>query len=520
MGRAAVMFIGGAAFTLIAGAPAPPRLRMRVLVVLVLLALPVGAQQPGFTAPTSTAPAPPVPVATAAPADEFETWLAVQRDARGRGCNRRAVEALGNRWLVACGESGLWTARRNPGGAIVLVATEDLGGPVVGLFRREGRVWAEVLRREARDVAAVDESASQAAFPSDDLASRPPVAVAPTQTVVMPPPPPAGTTTGRGDAPEGRVTKVLPGEVVVDLGRNKGLRVGDRVELSVVTELDVGSQFVERREVLAVGMVRAVSEDFSRVELGMGERVPVGALARWVTRNPTRSRAAPPRIGGLWHTQFMARPFVALEDLGGGILLDAAVGYRFESEFHVEAAISPFGWATGENNPSVTPMAGFVKASFDSHLFEIGFGFGGSTVHDVQFPTRSGSGFLVMQQVRIGAVDGLDLDIQSHVTLFHSRFTFSGMVARGQIPMGQRWWFVLAGGGGSAGYGYGDLGVRALLRGNGDKGSFFFTGTVGGVGVFENLNAQCGDGETFEFGCDDEVVYAGPTIGAGGEWRF
>jgi hypothetical protein len=287
-----------------------------------------------------------------------------------------------------------------------------------------------------------------------------------------------------------------------------------------VNELDVGSQFVERREVLAVGVVRAVSGDFSRVELGMGERVPVGAIARSVTRNPTKSRAAPPRMGGLWHAQFMARPFVALEDLGGGILLDAAVGYRFESEFHVEAVVSPLGWGTGENNPSVAPVAAYAKGSFDSHLFEIGFGFGGSTVKDVSFPTESGSGFLVVQQVRIGAVDGLDLDVQSHVTLFHSRFRFSGMVARGQIPMGQRWWFVLAGGGGSAGYGYGELGVRALLRGNGDKGSFFFTGTVGGVGVFEFVNTACGDGQTFEFGCDNQVRYAGPTIGAGGEWRF
>jgi hypothetical protein len=215
----------------------------------------------------------------------------------------------------------------------------------------------------------------------------------------------------------------------------------------------------------------------------------------------------------------MARPFVALEDLGGGFLLDASVGYRFESELHVEAVVSPLGWATGEDKPSVVPAVGFVKGSFDSHLFEIGLGFGGATVHDVTFPTESGSGLLVVQQVRIGAVDGLGLDVLSHVTLFHSRFRFSGMTARGQIPMGDRFWLLIAGGGGAAGYGYGELGVRALLRGNGDKGSFFFTGTVGGVGVFETVKTTCGTAD-LEFGCDEEIVYAGPTLGAGGEWRF
>jgi hypothetical protein len=510
---------------------------LRLLAALLLLAVPATAQQgaptpatrvqtappptaPATVAPVPAAPAPSAqaPTPTAAPVDEFESWLAVQRDARGRACNRRAVEALGNRWVVAFGESGLWTARRNPGGPIVLVSVEELGGPVVALFRREGRVWAEVLRREARDVAPVDENASQAAFPNLDDSPRSGVPTSPPATVADAP---AVVTTldDSENVPEGRVTEVSGGEIVVDLGRDDGVRVGDRVELSEVVEEGVGSQLVERRRVLAVGVVRAVSEDFARVELGMGERVPVGATARSVTRNPTRSRSAPPRVGGLWHVGFMARPFVALEDLGGGILLDASVGYRFEGPIHIEAVVSPLGWATGESNPSVTPAVGFVKGSFDSHLFEIGFGFGVATVHDVEFPTESGSGFLVAQQVRIGAVDGLSLDVLSHVTLFHSRFRFSGMVAHGQIPMGDRFWLLIAGGGGAAGYGYGELGVRALLRGNGDKGSFFFTGTVGGVGVFETVKTTCSTVD-FEFGCSENVVYAGPTIGAGGEWRF
>ena len=119
----------------------------------------------------------PVPDAAASEAragGDFDTWLAAERDTRGRACDRRAVEALTHRWIVACGDSGLWIARRSMDGVISLVRIDDLGGPVVGLFRREGRVWAEVLRREARDVAAVDDGASSAAFSGDDAAPASP----------------------------------------------------------------------------------------------------------------------------------------------------------------------------------------------------------------------------------------------------------------------------------------------------------------------------------------------------------
>jgi hypothetical protein len=451
---------------------------------------------------------------TSAAAKEFDAWLGTQRDTSGRACNRLAVDDLGDRWVAACGESGLWVARRNPDGAITLVRVDDLGGPVVGLFRREGRVWAEVLRREARDVAAVDENASQAAFPSVDETGRSPqraaAAIPDSSARALEPPKPP---------PEGRVTRVLPGEVVVDLGEKEGVAHGDRIQFSVVTRLDVGDESAEQRELLAVGVVKAVSPSFSRVELGIDERVPVGAIARRVDVDPTTKRAAPPRLGSLWHAGFMLRPFIAFDDYGGGFLSEASVGYRFESEIHLEAVLSPFGYGTAENKPSVVPYGAFVKASYDSHIFEVGFGVGAETIKDTPFGTDSGTGILLVQQLRLGAIDGFDVDIQSRAVLFHSRFDFSGLIIRTQIPMGRRFWLLFAGGGGRAGYGYGEAGVRALLRGNGDRGSFFFTGTVGGVGIFENRNEICQE-EDFTFPCPDDAQYIGPMIGGGGEWRF
>jgi hypothetical protein len=457
--------------------------------------------------------------ASTPPADELETWLAAQRDASGRACNRRDVDALGNRWVIACGETGLWVARRNSAGAIELTRTDDLGGPVVRLFRREGRVWAEVLRHEARDVAPVDENSSHAAFPTPDE----PVRQAPPAVTRSSPAPGSAKKRNllqvRETLPEGHVTEVLLGEVVIDIGREHGLRHYDRVELSVETELEVGDERVKQRRVIAVGVVRAVSERFARIELGIDERVPLGAIARPTATEPSESRSAPPRLGALWHAGFMARPFVALNDLGGGILIDASVGYRFEGPLHVEAGLSPLGWGTGADKPAVVPVSAFVKASYDVDLFEVGFGLGVETVHDTPYPVASGSGALFVQQLRVGSLDGLNFEALSHAVLFHSEFRFASFVGRAQIPVGASYWLTFAGGGGGTGYGYGDLGVRALLRGNGDRGSFFLTITLGGAGVYENVVTTC-PGEGFEFTCGQEVSYIGPTVGVGGEWRF
>jgi hypothetical protein len=452
------------------------------------------------------------------PFSEFEMWLAEQRDGAGRACDRRAVQVAGDHSVVACGESGLWIARRNPAGGYQLVRTDDLGGPVVGLFKRDDRIWAEIARREARDVHPAGESTSSAAFPGESVPIR--STETPLRALVAPRSPATPVAaTGRASEPEGRVTEVLLGEVVVDLGRKHGLRHRDRVELSVVTSLDAGGEEAQRRDVVAVGVVVAVSERFARVELGINERVPVGAFAQRVARLPTRSRVAPPRLGGLWHAGFMARPFVALDDLGGGVLTEGSVGYRFESDLHVEALLSPLGWGTGEDKPSTTPVAAFAKLSFDPHLFEVGLGVGGETVHDTAFGTDSGSGVAFIQQLRLGARDGLHLDMRGHAVLFHSRFAFSGFVGSGQIPVGQRWWLLFTGGGGSAGYGFGEIAVRALVLGNGDRGSFFFTGSAGGAGVFESKSITC-TGDGFTFPCPESVLYAGPMLGVGGEWRF
>lgn len=466
--------------------------------VSLFLAAPAAAQPPPADAPGG-----------------LEVWLESQRDALGRRCDRRASEVDGDRTLVACGGAGLWIVQRAETGTFVLVAVQDLGGDVVGLFARDGRIWAEVARLEARPV--LRGSGSTGSFPAEPPAVAPAAPPAPdTKTA-----PPAPVVEKELLVREGSVTEVGIGEVTIDLGRDDGIKQGDRIELAVLVTDNVGGQEATDRQVIAVGVVRTVAPDFARVELGMNERVPLGAQARLVDRAKTESRMSPPRASGLWELGLRLRPFVALEGLGGGVLAQGFAAYRFESHFALAAEVHPFGIASGEGEDKATlvPAAAFLVAAYDHEVFGVGLGLGFQTVHDTDFETESGTGTLVTQRLRLGARDGIMLDLRNDVVLFHSQFDFSGFVGSAMIPVGSRAWLLFEGGGGSAGYGYGEIGLRSLLRGNGQRGSLFLSVTLGGMGVFEFRTKMCVQTD-FAFPCEDDQVYAGPMLGVGAEYRL
>jgi hypothetical protein len=453
-------------------------------------------------------------------AGSIEAWLEGQRDTLGRRCDRRAAELDVNRTLIACGSAGLWVVERSPDGSFVLAAVQDLGGDVVGLFARDGRIWAEVARLEARPVLRATGSTGSFPGPAAAPAGSPPKAAAPAAAPTAPAAAPAAAE-APDLAPEGRVTEVGIGEVVVDLGQADGVRPGDRIELSVLVTETIGGQTATDRQIAAIGVVRTVAPDFSRVDLGLNERVPLGASARLVERGKTESRLAPPRASGLWELMLRLRPFVALDGLGGGLLTQTSVAYRFESHFALAAEVHPFGFASGKGADKLTlvPAAAFLSAGYDHHVFGVGLGLGFQTVHDTEFETESGSGTLVTQRLRLGARDGLMLDLRNDVVLFHSQFDFSGFVGSGMIPVGSRAWLLFEGGGGSAGYAYGEIGLRSLLRGNGQHGSLFLSVTLGGQGVFEFRTKTCVQGD-FAFPCEDTQIYAGPMLGVGVEYRL
>jgi hypothetical protein len=441
-------------------------------------------------------------------------WLAAKVNESGQHCDRRAEHRDGKKLFVACGAAGAWElALDEP--VPRFVRSHAFSGDVVGFVSEaDGRLWVKLQVLEARPLSAAGAPGSgpggvvfpDAAPPARPAAPLPPPAAAPVSAPVAPAPTAVGV----------KVAKVLrsaPGEVVISLGSVDGIARGDHIELSLEHADDLAADDAAlSREPVAVGLVTNVSEKVARVRLGLNENVPVGALAIPTRASVTSSLSAPPRVSNLWNLELMARPFAALDELGGGALLSGALGYRF-NHLHLQALVDPLAFADVQNNNSVAAINVGVAASYDSQYFEMGLGLGAQTVNEAGFLLQPGSGIAALQLIRLGALDGLNISARTSIVLFHSEFQFGGMVASGQIPVTRGYWLLLQGGGGNVGYGFGEFGLRVLLAGNGQTGSKFLTVTAGGAGVFKSGCEQ-------QFFSCESTSYGGPMAGVGGEWRF
>jgi len=453
-------------------------------------------------------------VASRATAQELPAgFLESQLNERGQRCEKHAQHRDQNRLLVACGPAGVWELAISESGPR-FVQSYVFAGESVGFFTEPtGKLWVKLQVLEARPFASGG-SPGTVRFP-DATPAVPAGRPAPTATTAPSPPPAQSPATSPAPRRPGRVLSAAPGEVVISLGTADGILRSDRIELSLPhPEEPDGGDAALSHEALAIGVVTNVAAHSSRVQLGLNERVPVGALATSSRSHATASLTAPPRVTGLWSLELSARPFVALGELGGGGLLSGSLGRRFLGHFHVRAVVDPLAFADVEVRDSVSAASAALIASYDSQFFEMGLGIGAQTVNEPGFVQEPGSGLAVAQLIRLGALDGLNVSARTSIVLFHSQFTFGGMVASGQIPVTRGYWLLLGGGGGSVGYGYGEFGLRVMLSGNGHAGSKFLTVTAGGAAVFRS-----GTCDQF-FNCTDSVSYGGPMAGIGGEWRF
>jgi hypothetical protein len=161
-----------------------------------------------------------------------------------------------------------------------------------------------------------------------------------------------------------------------------------------------------------------------------------------------------------------------------------------------------------------------VFGAYDTEFFEIGLGIGGALAfnmsedrYDAMGRERrdlggTQRGLSIGQVGRLGARDGLQLTVRNSFLLLEGEFQYGGTTASAQIPIAARAWLMVRGGGGPTGYGFGELGLRVLAFGSGDRGSFFVTPTVGGAGT---VGTTVGGGE---------ISYGGPMVGVGIEWRY
>jgi hypothetical protein len=434
-------------------------------------------------------------------AEAVRAYVATRRDVLGRACPATEVVSLGELHYVACGASGMWVVRLGADGAGNVVAVQDLGGDVVGFFEQGGELWARVMTQSATPILTIAPGTSAVAGP-----------------VLQAPPAYQGssTTPRRITLPEaprhrvwGKVIESSSGSVIVNLGSNEGVRHGTRIAFFEIDRAAIGGfEEVPRKRRIAVGVVDTVGAERSRVALGVAEHVAKGTNAELTSDAASANAIAPPRVADVWEYGFLARPFLVLDEVGVGAVIDAHLGYRSEDAWHVEGLLAPLSFATASPG-AIAPFAAVITGSYDAPLFEIGLGLGGQTINSPDFGVEPGNGLSLVQRLRLGARDGLNLEAMSYVALFYSEFEFSGLRATLQIPIGKSW-LLLSGGGGTLGAGLGEIGLKVLLTGNGDRDSVFMTTTLGGVNLWE----ECSD-----IFCEDEIDYAGPMIGVGFDWR-
>jgi len=444
-------------------------------------------------------------------AEAAPEWLANQVNESGQRCAQLAERRQADQLLLACGAAGVWEFALG-GAAPKFVRSYAFAGDVIGFANEpNGRLWVVLRVLEARPFSGSGAPGQSAAVFPDVTPTAPPLAPPPP----APSPPPPHPASESPPVKLGRVQRTAPGEVVISLGTSDDIARGDHIEFALAgTGEDDREEAELASDVLAIGVVTNVNTRNARVRLGLNEQVPEGALASRTRAPATSSLSAPPRVQGLWELELMLRPFAAVDELGGGALLSGRLGYRF-NHLHLQAVVDPIAFAAVQEKGSVGAVNAALLASYDSQYIEMGLGLGVQTVNATNFVVAPGSALAAVQLLRLGARDGFNLSVRTNLALFHSQFQFGGMVAGLQIPVTRGYWFLINGGGGNVGYGFGELGLRSLLAGNGLAGSTFLTVTAGGVGVFRS--GSCDD--TFS-GCSEDVAYGGPMAGVGLEWRF
>ncbi|MCA9533226.1 MAG: hypothetical protein KC593_06095 [Myxococcales bacterium] len=407
------------------------------------------------------------------------------------GCTPVDMRVRGDRAFVACAREVLVV--RIGETAAALLSRHAVSAEAVRFVDVGAELWVETHRRAAEPVAELVAGSVPETHGERGTGVTP---VPHSRSVPEPSPAHEASPApeARGAVARGESVAVTPADgdsVVVALGADHGLEVGSRIELFVVREEDLGDgQLSAQEQRVAVGEVVSVGADRSRVRVGLGERVPADARARPTDRDLTRSLVAPPRIGGFVSTSVVLRALLAVQQLGLLAMADLRATYHGEQPYFLRAEVDPVGLSMVEG-PNQAVFGARILAGYDHALFGVGLGVGAARVEDrfwvdderVRYEVDAVA-FTIDQYVRVGAVDGLNLEVTSGFALEHGIFRWARVRADVQIPVAHAVWLTLSGAGGHTGVVTGEIGVRYMARGDGAAGTLFILGSAGGGSFF------------------------------------
>ena len=213
-----------------------------------------------------------------------------------------------------------------------------------------------------------------------------------------------------------------------------------------------------------------------------------------------RDRVAPERVSG-FELALDARPF--LGSGAAGFLATGHIAYRAERPFFARLNLEPFGYS-GSGRAQFGQFHGLLSLGYDHDWFEMSLGVGVMRARLDDWDRRfDGVGVTLSNTVRLGARDGLHLSVTNSFVVVGGSPEWASVSSSMQIPLRPGKWLVFrGGGGGAAGFAYGDVGLRILTRGDRGPGSLFITPAVGGVGVFDDIRFERAGGFTMTVGLE------------------
>lgn len=396
------------------------------------------------------------------------------------------------------------------------IALNTYGGKFVDAYQVGDVVWLEVTDGAAPLVL---EAREKPAEPSPEV-----VAVDEKPKVDKPSAPPV---LNLNPTARGRVIEVAGRDIVIDLGTKDGFEKGDSVEFIRSSKITLTDEVVEKNDLVAIGRITSINENRAVVDVGINRVIEPGTQVRYSAKAFGRNNFTAPRVPGL-ELSATVRPFLPLDTLGGAAIIDASAMYRFGGPVAIEARISPFGFAiTNQGNAAVLAAHGFL--TYDEDLFQVGLGAGVAqfdspnldyTSNLAEAPSATEFGFSAAQYIRLGARDGINFIATTNFVVRDEKYEFGGLSASFQLPVS--WllsdsWLILRGGGGLPGHGFGEVGLRTLLMGNGAANSMFVTPAIGYAVIETSTYVKCEYGEAIW--CSDQQDFTGPMVGMTVEWR-
>lgn len=356
----------------------------------------------------------------------------------------------------------------------------------------------------------------------------------------------------------GRVATVREGRLLIDLDGTGTVRPGDRLLVrSQQREIRLNLFSNREEEVVsnapvAVIEVRQVQGNRALADLGRGEQANIGDSVEPTLRpaNPTPVLAE--RVGHDAWIRGTLRPMFNFGEVNVASLTDLAGGWYY-GPLHLQARLSPLGLSA----PQSVNLANFhILAGYQNDVaeFAVGGGYffnrfqaryegqcddggivalkssdaavGSGAVSEPPRYTCRQAGPSVVQQLRLGSVDGVNLRLTNSLAIDSGKFRFGYLEGSFDFPVARSINLYVAGGG-SAGAQFGEVGTRTYFRGVGGRDTLILTTGIGGSSMRTNAlfggtvaSYDNGAGGKTSYMVDEERSVGGLHLAVGLELRL